>query len=81
MQFSKKVERASIDEAYIDLTEKVDVRLSQMGQNSIHTEMLPFTHVAGWGDGRLEEDSKEGASIPKSKEGMRQERNYIVSHE
>ncbi|PIK56922.1 hypothetical protein BSL78_06185 [Apostichopus japonicus] len=74
MQFSKKVERASIDEAYIDLTDEVEARLSQMGEHPISLEMLPCTHVAGWQDensaqdDEREEECEGNERPPKSKE-------------
>lgn len=75
MQFSKKVERASIDEAFIDLTDEVEARLSQMGEHPISLEMLPCTHVAGWQDEKSaqdderEEECEGNERPPKSKEG------------
>ncbi|XP_022097296.1 DNA polymerase eta-like [Acanthaster planci] len=50
-QFSGCVERASIDEAYVDLTEAVHLRLAQMAGEPVSVDMLPHTYVAGW-DGR-----------------------------
>ncbi|XP_071834937.1 DNA polymerase eta-like isoform X2 [Apostichopus japonicus] len=79
MQFSKKVERASIDEAFIDLTDEVEARLSQMGEHPISLEMLPYTHVAGWQDEKSAQDDEreeecEGKKRPPiSKEDMRKD--------
>ena len=67
MQFSKNVERASIDEAYIDLTQEVNVRLNEMKAEGrrIQADMLPCTHVIGWdGDGRSSEDDKQEEHEP-----------------
>ncbi|XP_035685289.1 DNA polymerase eta-like [Branchiostoma floridae] len=47
-KFSRCVERASIDEAYIDLTEEVMKRLEERGPDSVTVDMLSSTHVAGW---------------------------------
>ncbi|KAJ8044503.1 DNA polymerase eta [Holothuria leucospilota] len=79
-QFSKNVERASIDEAYIDLTDVVEARLSQLGDGAILPEMLPFTHVAGWETDtnpeqqRKDEDGdRKRQKTAKSKEDTRKE--------
>ncbi|CAH1261726.1 POLH [Branchiostoma lanceolatum] len=47
-KFSRCVERASIDEAYIDLTEEVVKRIEERGPDSVTVDMLSSTHVAGW---------------------------------
>lgn len=47
-QFSKCVERASIDEAYIDLTEEVDKRMASLEARQIDAQMLANTHVIGY---------------------------------
>ena len=46
--FSRCVERASIDEAYIDLTEEVDKRIGALEVEEISTELLSNTHVIGF---------------------------------
>ena len=49
-QFSDCVERASVDEAYIDLSQEVDKRLAEHSQ--VTASQLPNTFVVGWdGDG------------------------------
>ncbi|XP_038046639.1 DNA polymerase eta-like [Patiria miniata] len=58
-QFSNCVERASIDEAYVDLTEAVHSRMAEMGGESVSVDMLPNTHVAGW-------DGQQGAGLETS---------------
>lgn len=45
-QFSKCVERASIDEAYIDLTDEVNKRLTHITQ--VTPDQLPNTHISGY---------------------------------
>ena len=56
-QFGSCVERSSVDEAYVDLTELVDRRLAQMS-DSMAAGLLPNTFVVGW-EGEDKED-KEG---------------------
>ncbi|XP_071792528.1 DNA polymerase eta-like [Asterias amurensis] len=57
--FSKCVERASIDEAYVDLTDVVHNRLEALGRETVSVDMLPNTHVAGWDGKRKDEDGEE----------------------
>ena len=45
-QFSKCVERASVDEAYIDLTDEVNKRLQHITQ--VTADQLPNTHISGY---------------------------------
>ena len=47
-QFSDHIERASIDEAYLDITKCVHRRIQQMGFKEVEASMLPHTHVAGF---------------------------------
>ena len=50
-RFSRCVERASIDEAYLDLTEEVTERLEELrarGGGRIHPGDLPYTLVVAW---------------------------------
>lgn len=48
-KFSSCVERASIDEAYIDLTQEVGKRLAGLGTGEVITaSQLPNTFVEGW---------------------------------
>ena len=44
-RFSKCIERASVDEAYIDLTSEVDRRMADMEPHSITTKHLQNTFV------------------------------------
>lgn len=60
-KFSSCVERASIDEAYIDLTDEVEQRLAVMGEK-VTQDLLPNTHVIGFEDKSLDKD-KEGLNI------------------
>ena len=48
LQFGAIVERASIDEAYIDLTDLVNTRMTEMKR--IESKDLPNTYVVGYGD-------------------------------
>ena len=42
------VERASIDEAYVDMTQEVNFRLAAMETAAITADQLPNTFVVGW---------------------------------
>ncbi len=55
-RFTEQVERASIDEAYLDITRLVQERVN--GGVKVEACMLPATHVAGFG---AQEDSCEAA--------------------
>ena len=46
-QFSCNVERASVDEAYIELTKEIS-NLIKNEKKKIHAEDLPFTWVQGY---------------------------------
>ncbi|XP_064604058.1 DNA polymerase eta-like isoform X2 [Liolophura sinensis] len=59
-RFSSCVERASIDEAYIDLTQEVGKRLADLGEGEIITaNQLPNTFIQGWkpDSDKIEEDA------------------------
>lgn len=47
-QFSDCVQRASVDEAYIDVTEAVEQRISSLHQ--VQPSQLPTTFVVGFTD-------------------------------
>ncbi|XP_071491859.1 DNA polymerase eta-like [Diadema antillarum] len=48
-KYSKSVERASVDEAYVDVTEEVQERLSCMGEGrGIEASSLPQTFIKGY---------------------------------
>ncbi len=47
-KFSNCVERASIDEAYLDLTDIVNAKMSEVDGTSVGPAQLPNTHVVGW---------------------------------
>jgi len=47
-KFSDCIERASIDEAFLDITECVHKRIQQLGFQRVKASMLPGTHVAGY---------------------------------
>jgi DNA polymerase eta len=58
-QFSKCVERASVDEAYVDLTDEVEKRLKE--NPAVLAEQLPNTHISGWEE--EEDGAAEGQSL------------------
>ncbi len=47
-QFSQCVERASIDEAYIDITRDVETRLEMMKGSKLSGNELKSTYIVGW---------------------------------
>ena len=62
-KFSNCVERASVDEAYIDLTEEVEARLVTVGGDIVTTSQLPNTFVSGYDD-KKESESKGKTFFP-----------------
>ncbi|KAL1458184.1 hypothetical protein WDU94_008352 [Cyamophila willieti] len=56
-EFSNVVERASIDEAYIDLTDVVQDRMESIGQISV--DQLANTFVVGFGPNNNDEDARK----------------------
>ncbi|XP_065944536.1 DNA polymerase eta-like isoform X2 [Magallana gigas] len=60
-KFSDCVERASIDEAYIDLTEEVKKRMDTLDSDNVSPEQLPNTFIVGWGDNK--DGSKRGQGV------------------
>ena len=54
-KFSQSVERASVDEAYIDLTADVESRLAMLQGENINLSQLPNTFVVGY-DEKLNND-------------------------
>ena len=57
------VERASIDEAYVDMTEEVNFRLAAMETAAITADRLPNTFVVGW---ESEDAGKTGTTSGES---------------
>ncbi len=47
-RFSSIIERASIDEAFLDITAMVEKRIDGLGFNEVNPNSLPSTHVAGF---------------------------------
>ncbi|KAL0893554.1 hypothetical protein ABMA27_013744 [Loxostege sticticalis] len=47
-KFTPLLERASIDEAYLDITEPVQERLKTFNVNSVTTDLLPNTYALGY---------------------------------
>ncbi|CAG0886341.1 unnamed protein product [Cyprideis torosa] len=58
-KFCGCVERASVDEAYLDLTAEVERQMEQMN-GGVAGERLTSTHVCGW-----EDDSEEGRGVER----------------
>ena len=61
-EFSGCVERASIDEAYIDLTEEVKKRMELMGAEKITEDKLANTHAVGF-EVKEEDKDKSGELV------------------
>ncbi|KAK3092357.1 hypothetical protein FSP39_001859 [Pinctada imbricata] len=59
-KFSGQVERASIDEAYIDLTEEVKKRITKLSGDRVLVQQLQNTFVVGHGDDKSGESREEG---------------------
>ncbi|XP_064622676.1 DNA polymerase eta-like [Lineus longissimus] len=75
-KFSKCVERASIDEAYIDVTTEVEARMKELAQ--IEDHQLPNTFVVGWeGD---EKDKAKGTPEEQRAMGMRNWLRYLYEN-
>ncbi|XP_069092349.1 DNA polymerase eta isoform X1 [Pleurodeles waltl] len=66
------VERASIDEAFIDLTSAVQERLKQMSGRPVSASALSRTYVQGYPSSSEEDGWKEEISAAASKEAVRQ---------
>lgn len=64
-QFSDAVERASIDEAYIDLTETVHKYLQEKPEKEIMLEDLKNSFVCGWDSNNASDLDKDGKLIYK----------------
>ncbi|CAB3234705.1 unnamed protein product [Arctia plantaginis] len=47
-KFTALLERASIDEAYLDITASVEERLSTLNLNTVNTNMIPNTFALGY---------------------------------
>ncbi|KAJ2952498.1 hypothetical protein O0L34_g6816 [Tuta absoluta] len=47
-RFTSLLERASIDEAYLDITAPVQERLKVLNTNTINTDMMPNTYALGY---------------------------------
>ncbi|KAI5635479.1 impB/mucB/samB family domain-containing protein [Phthorimaea operculella] len=47
-RFTTLLERASIDEAYLDITAPVQERLKTLNTNTINTDMMPNTYALGY---------------------------------
>lgn len=59
------IERASIDEAYMDLTAAVQQRLKNMTDKQIDPHLLKTTYVQGYPQSSPEQDPAEDAALDK----------------
>ena len=56
-QFSSHLERASIDEAYLDITSAVEKRMKTMPFSDINADRLKSTRIVGWEESECERHS------------------------
>ena len=61
MTFTEFVERASVDEAYIDLTSLVDERLKSLGTGQIQLDQVANTYAIGYGPSDDRSDKEKSA--------------------
>lgn len=62
------IERASIDEAYMDLTAAVQQRLKSMVDKQVDPQLLKTTYIQGYPQSSEEEEaSAEGAVLDKGR--------------
>lgn len=59
------IERASIDEAYMDLTSAVQQRLKNMSEEKINPCLLKTTYIQGYPQTELETSSSENSVLDK----------------
>lgn len=59
------IERASIDEAYMDLTAAVQQRLKNMADKQIDPHLLKTTYVQGYPQSSPEQNPAEDAALDK----------------
>ena len=66
-QFSACVERASVDEAYVDITKEAEERLKSAVSRSVTIDQVPNTFVEGWREEEREENEEEDKEKRKEK--------------
>uniref|UniRef100_A0A8C5MVL7 DNA polymerase eta n=1 Tax=Leptobrachium leishanense TaxID=445787 RepID=A0A8C5MVL7_9ANUR len=66
------VERASIDEAYIDLTDTVKKKLHQTGGSAISEDLLPTSHMQGYPQTHTPQECPEGSKEELRRLGVAQ---------
>ncbi|RXG67155.1 DNA polymerase eta [Armadillidium vulgare] len=62
-KFSDNVERASIDEAYIDFTKAIERKIAERKQDHVTVEDLSSTWVVGYDDDETEDNSQSARKI------------------
>ncbi|CAN9499739.1 unnamed protein product [Ophioblennius macclurei] len=73
------IERASIDEAYMDLTAAVQQRLKDMTDKHIEALCLRTTYVQGYPQTLLDRESAEDADSDKEEQRSRGVRQWVAS--
>jgi len=68
-QFSTCVERASIDEAYLDVTKEAEERLKSLTSSGVSVDQLANTFVEGW-EVNEEETEKEDEDGEENKDDV-----------
>lgn len=66
-QFNACVERASIDEAYLDVTKEAEERLKSAMSRSVSIDQVPNTFIEGWGE---KEENEEEDEKKKKEKGL-----------
>ena len=69
-RFSKTIEKASIDEAFLDITAVVEKRISNMEFARVEADNLPSTHLAGYKWEGTGGDRNNEQSTPTCKEEL-----------
>ncbi|XP_073338132.1 DNA polymerase eta [Pagrus major] len=73
------IERASIDEAYMDLTAAVQQRLKNMTDKQIDPHLLRTTYVQGYPQSSSEQDAAEDAALDKEEQRSRGLQQWLES--
>ena len=77
-QFSTCVERASIDEAYLDVTKEAEERLKSATFRSVAIDQVPNTFIEGWG-AKEEDDQEDDEEDDEEDEETKKEKGSLYS--
>ncbi|KAM4607652.1 DNA polymerase eta [Polymixia lowei] len=73
------IERASIDEAYMDLTAAVQQRLKNMTDTQIEPHLLRMTYIQGYPEASPEQESAEDTALDKEERRSRGLQQWLAS--